>query len=153
ETNGKPLVQAGDSARSRLVELVSGTSPDKKVMPPRGQRLTAQEVGLLRAWIDQGLKWDDKLLPPLAAPTHWAFRPVVRPPVPQVKKTAWVRNPIDAFIAARHESLSLTPAAEASRRVLVRRLALDLTGLPPAPEEVEAFVADKSPGAYENLVE
>jgi hypothetical protein len=153
DTNGKPLAHPGHAARSRLIELVSGTAADKKVMPPRGQRLTAAEVDLLRSWIEQGLKWDDKLLPPLTAPSHWAFRPVVCPKVPKVQDAAWVRNPIDAFISAQHEKRGLTPAPEASRRVLIRRLSLDLTGLPPTPAEVDAFLADRSASAYENLVE
>jgi hypothetical protein len=152
ETNGKPLVKPGHSAKSRLIELVSGTAADKKVMPPRGQRLTAPELELLRAWIDQGLKWDDKLLPP-SMPSHWAFRPTVSPAIPKVTNVDWVRNPIDAFIAAQHEKRGLTPAPEASRRVLIRRLSLDLTGLPPTPAEIDAFLADKSTNAYEKLVE
>jgi mono/diheme cytochrome c family protein len=152
ETNGKPLVQVGDSGKSRLIHLVAGLVPGK-VMPQKGERLSAQQVGLLRAWIDQGLKWDDTLLPPLAVAKHWAFQPVVRPPVPPVKNAAWVRNPIDAFIAARLEAKGLTPAPTATPRVLIRRLAFDLTGLPPAPAEIEAFLADASPDAYEKLVE
>jgi hypothetical protein len=153
ETNGKPLVQLGNSGQSRLIHLVSGALADK-VMPPKGERLTPDQVGVLRAWIDQGLKWDDQLLPPLAsASSHWAFQPVTDPAVPRVTNAAWVRNAIDAFIAARHEAKGLPPAPEAPRRVLIRRLALDLTGLPPAPEEVEAFVTDPAPDAYERRVD
>src|SRR5262249_14961280 len=74
-------------------------------------------------------------------------------PVPRVQNAAWVRNPVDAFVAARHEERGLVPSPEAPRRVLARRLALDLTGLPPAPEEVEGFLRDRSPGAYGRLVE
>ena len=85
--------------------------------------------------------------------SHWAYRPVTRPAAPSVKNPAWIRNPLDAFIAARHEAKGLTPAPEASRRVLLRRLSLDLTGLPPTPEEAESFLADRSPDAYEKLVE
>jgi hypothetical protein len=152
ESNGKPLAVIGDSAKSRLIHTVAGMVPGK-VMPRKGERLTAQEIGLLRAWIDQGLKWDDRLLPATAeGPTHWAFRPVTTPAVPRVRNAAWVRNPIDAFIAARHEAKGLTPAPEASRRVLIRRLSFDLTGLPPSPAEVEAFDADRAPDAYEKLV-
>ncbi len=152
EGNGKPLVQPGHSGESRLVQMVAGVVPGK-VMPPRGERLSAEQVGLLRAWIDQGLDWDEALLPSRAKSTHWAYLPVSNPPVPRVKNAAWVRNPIDAFIAARHEAAGLIPAPEAPPRTLVRRLYLDLTGLPPSPAEVEAFLADKSPGAYERLVE
>jgi hypothetical protein len=153
ESNGHPLAVPGESAKSRLIHVVAGMVPGK-LMPRKGERLTAREIGLLRAWIDQGLKWDDELLPAAAEEsTHWAFRPVAAPPVPRVKNAAWVRNPIDAFIAARHEASGLTPAPPASRRVLIRRLSFDLTGLPPSPAEVEAFAADRAPDAYEKLVE
>jgi hypothetical protein len=153
QTGGKPLVKVGDSAASRLIHLVAGQVPDK-VMPRRGPRLSAEQVGLLRAWIDQGLKWDNRLLP--ADPSrskHWAFQPVQRLAVPRVKNRTWVRNPIDAFIAARHEARGLVPAPPASGRTLIRRLSLDLTGLQPTPAEIDAFLADTSPAAYDRLVE
>jgi hypothetical protein len=152
EDNGRPLVRPGASARSRLIQLVAGVAGDK-VMPPRGPRLSAAQVGLLRAWIDQGLAWDDQLLPASARPSHWAFQPVSSPAIPAVKDPRWVHNPIDAFIAAGHEARGLTPAPEASRRVLIRRLTFDLTGLPPTPAEVEAFVSDPRPDAYERLAD
>jgi hypothetical protein len=144
ESNGRPLAVVGDSAKSPLIHVVAGMVPGKR-MPRKGEPLSAREIGLLRTWIDQGLKWDETLLPAaVETPTHWAFCPVERPAVPRVKNMAWVRNPIDAFIAARHEAKGLVPAAEAPPRVLIRRLSLDLTGLPPTPEEVEAFVAECS---------
>jgi hypothetical protein len=153
ESDGRPLARPGASADSRAIRLVSGTLPDE-VMPPPGRKpLTPEQVGTLRAWIDQGLAWDDKLLPPPPQPDHWAFRPVRRPPVPQVKDPSWVRNPIDAFLLARLEKAGLTPAPEADARTLIRRLSLDLTGLPPSPEEIEDFVRDPSPDAYEKLVD
>jgi hypothetical protein len=153
ETNGKPLVKPNNSAESLLIHLVAGADP-KKIMPARGERLTDAQIGILRAWIDQGLAWDEALLPPPEVKSaHWAFRAVHRPEVPVVKNKNWVRNPIDAFLAAAHEAKGLTPAPEASRRVLLRRLALDLTGLPPTAEEIEAFEADRSDGAYEKQVD
>ncbi|MCI0463366.1 MAG: PSD1 and planctomycete cytochrome C domain-containing protein [Gemmataceae bacterium] len=153
ETTGKSAVAVGNSADSRLIHLVAGLVPGKR-MPQKGDPLTAREIGLLRAWIDQGLKWDESLLPAVAsAPKHWAFRPLLAAEPPRVKNTTWVRNPIDAFIAARHEAKGLTPAAEASSRTLIRRLTLDLTGLPPTPEEVEAFVTGRADVADERLVE
>src|SRR5262249_19560137 len=85
--------------------------------------------------------------------SHWASRPVRRPAVPAGKNAAWVRNAIDAFIAEQHEAHGLTPAPEAPRRVLIRRLALDLTGLPPTPEEIDASVNDPAADAYERLVD
>jgi hypothetical protein len=153
QTGGKPLVKPGNSAASRLIHLVSGLVPDK-VMPRRGPRLSAAQVGLLRAWIDQGLKWNYRLLP--ADPSrskHWAFQPVRRPPVPRVRNAGWVANPIDAFIAARHEARGVVPAPSATKRTLIRRLTLDLTGLPPTPAEVADFLADTGSGAYDRLVE
>jgi hypothetical protein len=155
ETNGEPLAQAGDSAHSLLIHLVSGVVEGKR-MPPagKGEALTAEQVGVLRAWIDQGMPWDESLLPPPTAKVeHWAFKPIVRPEVPQVKNAGWVRTPVDAFIAARQEARGVRPGAEAPRRVLVRTLTLDLTGLPPTPAEVEVFEKDASPDAYEKLVD
>src|SRR5262245_9964937 len=83
---------------------------------------------------------------------HWAFQPVRPVAVPQVKNAAWVRNPIDAFIAAEHAARGLTPSAEADRRTLLRRVTLDLIGLPPTPEEIDAFLKDAGPNAYEKVV-
>lgn len=153
-STGEPLAEPGKAAASQIIEHVRSTSPEDR-MPPveSGEALTEKEIGLLWAWIDQGLAWDEKLLPaPRVNSTHWAFQPVKRPELPKVKNAAWVRMPVDAFIAAKHEEKKLTPAAEADARTLVRRLYLDLLGLPPTPEQVEAFVSDKSPDAYKNLV-
>jgi hypothetical protein len=155
-STGEALAFPGASGESRLFQLVAGQDEGAR-MPPAdaGEPLMPKELALLRAWIDQGLKWDDELLPPPPRRTsdHWAFQPVQRPDLPSVRRTAWVRTPVDAFIAARHEQQGLSPAPEAPRRVLVRRLYLDLLGLPPTPQEIEAFVKDRSPEAYEQLVE
>src|SRR5437588_12360500 len=105
-------------------------------------------VSLALAGIGSGLA-----LAQQPAAQHWGFRPVVRPPLPTVKNATWVRNPIDAFIAARHEAKGLTPAPEAPRRTLIRRLSLDLTGLAPSTREIEQFVNDPAPDTYEQLVE
>jgi hypothetical protein len=148
DTNGKPLAVPGKSGDSRLIHVVSSAK-----MPKNGKPLSPAEIGLLRAWIDQGLAWDQALFPTTLATDHWAFRPVAKPPVPVVKNQQWVRNPIDAFVAAKHEVMGFAPAAEASRPVLIRRLYLDLIGLLPTPEEVDNFVKDRSPDAYEKLVD
>ena len=143
----------GKSAESLLIRVVSGQIAGK-VMPPNGPRLTTAQIGLLRDWIDQGLDWDDRLLPPPPKPPlPWAFRPLRRPALPKVKRRDWIRTPVDAYIASVHEARGLTPAPEASRSVLLRRLSLDLTGLPPTLEEVEAFRSDTAPDAYERVVE
>ena len=154
--SGKVIVP-GDGAASRLLKLVAGVLPVK--MPMSGKPLTSEEVGLLRAWIDQGAQWpQDRPAPaqaekPAARPGHWAFAPPVRPAVPGVVHRAWVRNPIDAFILARLEREGIEPSPEADRVTLMRRLNLDLIGLPPTPEEVEAFVGDNRPDAYERVVD
>lgn len=140
KSNGEALVEVGNSSASRLIHAVSGKTPGK-VMPKSGPRLTGEQINLLRAWIDQGLAWEDELLPETAPKIeHWAFQPITRPDPPRVKNTSWVRNPIDAFIAAEHEKRGLTPAPEAPLRTLLRRLSLDLTGLPPTPEEMNEFL-------------
>jgi mono/diheme cytochrome c family protein len=151
ETNGKPLVKMGHGAESRLIQVVAGMVPGK-IMPRKGPRLNVRQIGLLRAWIDQGLAWDEQLLPALPLSDHWAFQPVRRPPVPGLKH-GLVRNPIDSFILARQQAEGLAPNHVAEGRVLVRRLYLDLLGLPPSLEEVEAFCKDTTSDAYEKLVE
>ncbi len=154
ETTGRPLAASGNSADSRLVHLVSGLLEGEVMPPSRKDRLSAEQVGLLRAWIDQGLAWDDQLLPPPdKGLKHWAFRPVRRSPVPAVRDRGWGRTAVDSFVAAMHEAKGLVPAPEAAHHTLIRRATLDLTGLPPSPEEVEAFVTDPRPDAYERVVE
>ena len=148
-----PAIVPGKSADSLLVQAVAGTKADL-IMPKEGARLTVDQIRLLRAWIDQGATWpesasvkiDDKR-------NHWAFKPPVRPAVPVVKNKKWPRNPVDNFILARLEKEKIKPSVEADRVALIRRLSLDLTGLPPTVKEVEAFVADRSPDAYERVVE
>ncbi|HEX3880530.1 MAG TPA: PSD1 and planctomycete cytochrome C domain-containing protein [Bryobacteraceae bacterium] len=149
------VIQPGNSAASRLIHMVAGM--DGKVMPPTGPRLTATEIGLLRAWIDQGVDWPEQPAVTTSAtgaqPTHWSFRKLTRPDVPAVSDRAWTRNQIDNFVLARLEKEGATPSPQASKNTLIRRLSLDLTGLPPTPQEVEAFVNDNRPDAYERLVD
>lgn len=155
--NTGPVFKAGDSLHSRLIVAVSGLD-EELAMPPSGKKpLTKAEVGLLRAWIDQGANWPKDVVisanesdPRLK---HWAFQPVKRPDLPRVQNTSWVRNGIDAFILARLEAEKIAPSPEADRITLIRRLYLDLLGLPPAPADVDAFVNDRSPEAYDRLVE
>lgn len=119
--------------------------PKAKRMPPPWSNLslTEKEIGTLRTWIAQGAEWQ----------THWSFMAPVRPALPAVNNAPWVRNPIDAFILNRLEREGLSPSPEAPRETLLRRVSLDLTGLPPTPAEVDAFVNDKSGGAYEKVVD
>lgn len=149
---GKAIVP-GDSAASPLYLAVAGLDPDLE-MPPSGDRLPAEEIELLKQWIDQGADWPEAEAE-VAVPKadHWAFQPVVRPEVPEVADADWVRNPIDAFILEKLEAEGVEPSRPADRWTLIRRLSLDLTGLPPTPEEVLAFVNDPDPNAYEKLVD
>jgi Protein of unknown function (DUF1549)/Protein of unknown function (DUF1553)/Planctomycete cytochrome C len=151
----------GNSAESPMVRYISGAD-EFIVMPPEDSsvaRLNAGEIGLVRAWIDQGARWPAGMAAsPVAddnksAKAHWAFQRPVRPPVPEVRAGEWPRAAIDYFVLARLEQAGLSPAPEAHRYTLVRRLSLDLTGLPPTLDEVRRFVNDSSPDAYERLVE
>jgi hypothetical protein len=152
-----PAVIPGKAAESLLVHAVAGDDPDVAIMPPKGERLSHEEVSLIRAWIDQGthaVTQETKTKPAVPASHHWAFQPVVRPPLPLVRDMSWIRNPIDRFILARLESKGIHPAPEADRATLLRRLSLDLTGLPPTLADVDGFIAnDRRPGAYEQCVE
>jgi hypothetical protein len=151
--NSGPAVVPGDSSASLLLKAVTGT--DKvAAMPPKGPRLSAGEIALLRAWVDAGAPAPaGETVAASSAAKHWAFRPVVRPTPPEVKDTAWVRNPINRFVLARLEREGIRPSPEADRVTLLRRVSLDLTGLPPSPAEVDAFLADHSPDAYEKAVD
>ncbi len=149
DTNGRPVAVPGRSAESALLQVVSGVRGADKIMPPSGRKLAAAEIGLLRAWIDQGVAWDESLLPSTIRSDHWAFKPVRRPPLPDPA----VRHPIDSFIASALKAQGLVSAPEAPRRTLIRRLSLDLTGLPPTRGEVRDFLEDSSADAYERLVD
>jgi hypothetical protein len=142
------VLKPSDSAASELIKRITSTDPDESMPPPDAKRtLTAEQVGVLKKWIDQGAEWGE----------HWAFTPIEKPPVPAGTKTTkdgvYVRNPIDNFVQTLLKQRGLTPAAEASKLVLIRRLSLDLTGLPATPAEIDQFVNDKSPDAYEKLVD
>ncbi len=143
------------SAESTLVERVAGLDPDL-IMPPagKGEPLNAEQIGVIRAWIDQGAVWNggDATDPRLK---HWAFQTPAKPPLPGISEpgAGWIRNPIDRFIKARLDREKLSPSHEADKVTLIRRLSLDLVGLPPTIDEVDDFLADTRPDAYERLVE
>ncbi len=147
--SGKPIVIPGQSSDSLLLQKVTSKDAEEQ-MPPKGDRLTEAQVALLRQWIDQGAQWPDD---GAAGKTHWAYVNPVRPELPKVSNPKWTRNPIDSFVLARLDQEKLKPAPEADRAVLLRRVSLDLAGLPPSLEEVDAFLADKTAGAYDKLVE
>jgi len=146
-STGDPLAEPGKARSSRLLEMVAHPDPGKR-MPPAaegGEPLSEREIGLLAAWIEQGMPWDEKLLPtPRVESDHWAFQRIERPAIPAVKRRDWVRMPVDAFIAARQEAAGVIPAVEASPATLARRLYLDLIGLPPTPEQMAAFVKESA---------
>ncbi len=139
-----PVIVPGKSGESEAFLRVTSNDADE-VMPPRksGKKLSPAQVEVLRKWIDQGATWSG----------HWAFEPPRRPAPPALKEQGWARNPIDAFVLARLEAEKLSHSPEAPRATLIRRIYLDLTGLPPTTEEVDRFVADPAPDAYERLVD
>jgi hypothetical protein len=142
---GKPgVITPGDSAHSKMYWRVSNPNEAMRMPPPySGRKLTPAQIETLKNWIDSGAKWE----------THWAFMPPKRPELPAVQDKAWVRTPVDQFILARLEKEGLHPAAETDKATLLRRVTFDLTGLPPTPEELKAFLADSSPQAYDKVVD
>lgn len=148
----------GHARKSYLIERVAdGSMPPKK----HSRRLSKTEVARLKRWVDAGAEWPKgRRLSPFEFTTGkragldwWSFQPVQRPPIPGVKNRAWLGNPIDAFILRRLEDAGLTPAPPAERLTLFRRMKFDLVGLPPEPAEIDAFLADRSPAAYERAVD
>lgn len=138
------VIEPGNASESLLIEMVTHPDP-KQRMPPleSGHTLTDAQISVLRRWIDAGAKWD----------AHWAYVPPTRPDPPSTKRSGWTRNPIDQFILARLEREGLQPSPEADKETLLRRVTYDLTGLPPTPAEVDAFLADRSADAYEKRVD
>ncbi len=137
-------VVPGDVAKSLLIQRIEHSDPRRR-MPPEAANKTvsASELDTLKRWIEVGAPWDE----------HWSFQPIRSPELPEVARSSWVRQPLDRFVLRRLEKEGLEPAEEADRRTLARRVALDLTGLPPDPGTLEAFVADESENAYETLVD
>ena len=137
-------IVANSPDESELLKRVTHSDPDE-LMPPAksGKKLSSKDIDLLRRWIAEGAPYA----------SHWAYVKPARPPLPDVTHKDWVRNGLDYFIAKRLEAEKLEPSPEADKRALIRRVALDLTGLPPTPEEVEIFVSDSRPDAYERLVD
>ncbi|MFO0880841.1 MAG: PSD1 and planctomycete cytochrome C domain-containing protein [Gemmataceae bacterium] len=153
--NSGPSIKPRDSAASLLVQLVAGLEPDRRMPPGKGKELAPSEVSLLRAWIDQGARYPASTAATTSAvrSSHWAFQPIRRPPIPRVSDPAWIRQPFDAFVLQRLETARIRPNPEADRLTLLRRLHLDLLGLPPSPEEIDSYLADTRPGAYERAVD
>lgn len=147
DTEGRTaeVLSAGDAETSELLARVLATD-DAVVMPPpdsHKKKLDSSEIELIKGWIEQGAEYED----------YWAFSRIERPEVPRVRNQAWCLNPIDQFVSRKQEGAGLEPSEKASRRTLIRRLALDLTGLPPTLEAIDAFLADENENAYEKLVD
>lgn len=144
ERHGSRAIVPGRVDQSEALRRITASDPDDRMPPPdSGKTLTKEEIALLTKWVEQGAPYS----------RHWAYVKPVRPIVPEVKETGWVRNPIDAFIAVRLEKEGLKHEPEADRAALIRRVALDLTGLPPTPGEVDEWLGDREAGAYERMVD
>jgi hypothetical protein len=144
EHDGRRAIVPGDTGQSELVFRIEADDDDVRMPPPgSGLVLEPRERALLRRWIEQGAEYQP----------HWAFLPPRRPRLPDVGRSGWPRNPIDRFVLAGLEGARLAPAPEERKALLLRRLALDLTGLPPSPEELDAFLAEPAPDAYERSVD
>ena len=142
--DGVPAIAPFQPGGSELIRRILSDDPDTVMPPPDSARqLSETDKAKLRRWIEQGARWEE----------HWAFMPPQRPHVPMNEDAGWARNPIDHFVLARLEREGLSPSPEAEKTKLIRRLSLDLTGLPPTVEMVQAFVADERPDAYERLVD
>lgn len=142
--DGRAAIVPGDPEASELLARIVAADPDDRMPPPETHKeVTPVQVETLRRWIEAGANYE----------RHWSFIAPVRPSLPAVANPAWARNPVDHFILAELEKAGLEPAPEADRHTLARRVSLDLTGLPPSPEMVEAFVSDPSPDAYERYVD
>ncbi len=144
EGDDGPIIVPGKPDDSELYTRIAATDEDLRMPPPDSEKsLTPEQIASVRRWIEQGADWQD----------HWSFVPPRRLQVPGDLDSAWPRNEIDCFVLARMRQAGLEPSPVADRRTLIRRLYLDLIGLPPTPAEVAAFVADDGPCAYEQLVD
>lgn len=142
--DGKIAIVPGHPEQSELITRINSTDDDEKMPPPSSNKvLSAEDKALLKLWIEEGAEYKK----------HWAFVAPVRPPLPSVKLKSWPKNAIDYFVLEKLEEQGLKPSPEADRRTLIRRVSLDLTGIPPTEKEVNAFLNDKSPKAYEKVVD
>jgi hypothetical protein len=142
--NAKTVIIPGKSSESEMVRRITTDDPDDHMPPPEAnKKLTAKQIDLLKQWIDAGAKWGE----------HWAFKPITAPNVPRVSNTKWPHNEIDRFVLARVEQQKIQPSPAAGRERLLRRVTFDLTGLPPTPAELDAFLGDKSPNGFEKVVD
>lgn len=156
-----PAVVPGKVDKSLLIEVIH-YGGDTFQMPPKG-KLKETEIAALTKWVEQGIPWPKNDVAAVGKveafnlaerkSKHWSFQPLTAPAPPAVKQTDWVRTPVDAFILSKLEQAGLKPAAPADKRALLRRVSFDLTGLPPTPAEIDAFLADDTPQAYEKVID
>ena len=144
EASGKVPIVPGDADASEVMNRITTAKPNLVMPPPSSKTsLTDSEVALLKRWINEGAEYEG----------HWAYQTPIKPELPKTKHQDWVRTDLDHFIAAELDHAGLEPSEEADRTTLIRRLSLDIIGLPPTPEEIDAFVSDPSPDAYEKVVD
>ncbi len=142
--SGDYAIVPGDLKKSQLIARITAKDEDDLMPPPKtGKKLTQAQIDLLKRWIAEGASWQ----------THWAYEAPKRPALPAVKEKKWPKNEIDYFVLAKLEREKLNPSPEADKTTLIRRASFDVTGLPPTPEEIDSFLADKSPQAYEKVVD
>jgi hypothetical protein len=155
-----PSIVPGDAEKSLFIKAIRYTDPDLR-MPPSNKKLSTQEIADLEQWVKMGApdprkggdpdKWQEQLA--AAERDHWAFKPVNKPSLPDVKMKGWVATPVDNFILSKLDEKAMFPSFQTDRRTLIRRATYDLTGLPPSAADVKSFVEDKSPDAYEKLID
>ncbi len=157
----EPAIIPGDAAKSLLIRLVSGEDADR-LMPPRGDELTSEQIKTLSTWINEGARWGAAGAASAQGPGagaksdshwHWSYASPAKPATPKVTRASWVKGEIDRHVLASLEAQKLTPSPEADRATLLRRLSLDLVGIPPTPEEIDAFIADTASDATEKVVD
>jgi mono/diheme cytochrome c family protein len=142
--DGGFAIVPGKASESELVARTSSHEPGEMMPPPKsGKKLRPEQIALLKQWVEQGAPWS----------SHWAFAPPTKPEKPNVRNPEWCRTPVDAFVLAKLEAAGLQPSPETDKSTLIRRVTLDLTGLPPTPAEVDAFLADDAPNAFEKVVD
>src|SRR5262249_22944850 len=141
---GGSAIVPGKVEESELVRRITAEETSERMPPVKsGKKMKPEEIALLKEWIAQGAPWS----------SHWAFVPPRRPELPAVGNAEWCRNPMDQFVLAKLQAIGLQPSPEADRTALIRRVTLDLTGLPPTPAEIDAFLADLAPNAFEKVVD
>ena len=148
-----PVVVAKDAAASRLLKIIKGEDEDVERMPPEGEPLSAEQIAKIEAWIAAGAKVPGAEMKLDVESNHWALQRPTRAPLPSVEKTDSMRNAIDYFVQARLQAEGISPSQQADRATLIRRVSLDLLGVPPTPKQVDSFVNDARPDAYEGLVD